>query len=82
MPSEVPNRILRGFRFATHDRQAADQLIGCISGTDACEYGPLGVADVERELEQLVGASTVSAARIFATRRSIFAKVFDGDFGD
>ena len=55
MPSDTPNRILRGFKFATRITPA-DERLGLVCAPDAGEHRSLRAADVERELQQLVGA--------------------------
>ena len=58
-----------------HRRQPADQRFGRIRRLDAREYGArLRLADVERQLHELVGAVDGSAATMRAMRRSILVK--------
>ena len=64
-PSDRPNFILRGARLATIDRQPAYKLRRVVGRLDAGEDRARLAADVERELEQLVGALDV-----FGVRRS------------
>ena len=58
MPSEVPNRILRGSKLATTTMSLSNQRLRIVGGADAGKDLALAqFAHIDAQLQQLVGAA-------------------------
>ena len=80
MPSEMPKRILRGLRFASTSVRRPTQLLGRVRRADAGEHRALSVADVERQLQQLVRAFDRLGSDDLRDAQIELREVFDRDF--